>query len=683
MTTNGRGAIVKTDRPVMHADETRTTASLRAAWIPLLLIPALVPIATTNPSLFGGEVVVGVDLLLSLKAFLLGACVLVSAIGWAVHAHVRRAGVRWDVTMWYLAGLFGLALISAAGSLDPWRSFFGTYWFRQGILTLAVLGALVFLVVQIARDATAVRSLAAATVLGGVAVAGYGLLQVSGFDPLYWGAPADMMARGFATLSNPDTYGGYLVIPALLAPALALGEDGRVLRLAWWSAFGLITVAVLLSQVRGAWFGLLVGGAVLVAYAVRTRVAFRVMDRLAVVLVVVVFVCVGFMAGDAISDRVADMFSGEQSAGSGRVLLWGTGARVAASYPLLGTGPEAFVLGYYGERSADHAVYGGYRAVADDAHNILIHVAATMGVPALLLFMAFAVVLVKRAGALVFTRTDGGPGHVYAAWFAAVLGHFGYLLFGPSIITSSAILAVGVGVLIAALASSVDTASPRPVIVAAVVAALAGTTLAGTSGVMLAAESYHVRSFTEEGAEALDASSRAVELAPWSIEYRKREAVLVGRLAADAAASGRDDTERETVNVFNDLIRFSPADYESYVHYAGALLSLPSQSEAVTELAAQVSELAVGLYPHGLAARELGARAYVRLERYEEAVALLEDEWDSDGSYAAPGVVYTYALLGAARTDEALTVIDDLARRFPVDDEVARLAEMAADIRTD
>lgn len=611
MTASGKGATVKNDRQATQAEDHRPTAGRRAAWISLLLIPVLVPIATTNPSILGGDVVVGTDLLLSLKALIAGVCVLISAIGWAVYTHARQNGIRWDATMWYLAGLFGLALVSAAGSLDPWRSFFGTYWFRQGILTLAVLGSLVFLVVQLARDAATVRSLSIATVLGGVVVAAYGLLQVAGLDPLYWGAPAEMLSRGFATLSNPDTYGGYLVIPALLAPALALSEDRRALRLVWWAASGLTTVAVLLSQVRGAWFGLLVGGAALLAYAVRTKARFQTVDWLALALVVVVFAGAGFAAADAISARVADMFSGEQSAGSGRILLWQTGVRVAGSYPLLGTGPESFLLGYYGERSADHAVYGGYRAVADDAHNILIHIAATMGLPALLLALAFVVVLVRRAGALVFASAEGGSGHVYAAWFAAVLGHLGYLLFGPSIITSSVVLAIGLGVLIATLAAEVELPSPTPVIAAALVVAVAGVALAGTSGAMLAAESAHARSFTAEGAEALEASSLAVERAPWSIEYRQREAILVGRAAANATAPGWEAAERETVTVFNDLVRFSPADYGSYIYYAAALLGLPSQSAEVMSLAAQVSELAIELYPHGLVAREMGARAYL------------------------------------------------------------------------
>lgn len=681
MTASGKGATVKNDRQATQTDDTRPTAALRAAWIPLLLIPVLVPIATTNPSTLGGDVVVGVDLLLSLKALIAGVCVLVSAIGWAVHTRARHTGIRWDDTMWYLAGLFALALVSAAGSLDPWRSFFGTYWFRQGILTLAVLGSLVFLVVQLARDTAAVRSLSIATVLGGVVVAAYGLLQVAGLDPLHWGAPAEMLSRGFATLSNPDTYGGYLVIPAVLAPALALSEDRRALRLVWWAAFGLTTVAVLLSQVRGAWFGLLVGGAVLLTYAVRTKAHFETMDWLALVLVVVVLAGAGVAAGDAISARVADMFSGEQSAGSGRILLWETGVRVAGSYPLLGTGPEAFLLGYYGERSADHAVYGGYRAVADDAHNILIHIAATMGIPALLLALAFVVVLVRRAGALVFARTEGGSGHVYAAWFAAVLGHLGYLMFGPSILTSSVILAISVGVLIAAPATQLELPSPTLAIAAAVSVAVAGAALAGTSGAMLAAESHYVHSFTAEGAEALEASARAVERAPWSIEYRTREAVLVGRAAAGATAPNWEDAERETVIVFNDLVRFSPADYESYVHYARALLGLPSQSDEVTGLAAQVAELALEIYPHGLEARALGAEAYVRLEAHDKAIALLEAEWDSDPAYAQPGVVYAYALLGAEQPDEALAVIDDLGQRFPADDEVARLVEIAGQIR--
>jgi putative inorganic carbon (HCO3(-)) transporter len=363
-----------------------------------------VPIATTNLTVFGIDVALGVDTLKSIKSAIVGLLGLAAVIGWYGSVARRERAIRWDPALWLVSGVLGLAAISTLASLDPWYALFGSYQYRQGLFMLLFFGVVLLLIVQAVRGARGMRWLALAVVIGSVPVAFYALVQVVGLDPARWGAPAWALARGFSTLGNPDNLGGYLIFPTTLALGLALGEKRLASRYALWSAFGLGAVALLMTQVRGAWLGMSISALVLLVFAVRSRLRLQKHDWIALAVVAALLLGAGVSAGDSIARRVGDMFSGDRDAGSGRIALWETGLRAAAAHPLLGVGPDSFRLGHYETRSSAHEELGGYATVADDAHSLPIMIAATLGIPALLLSAFFLFLVVRRSSARAFRR---------------------------------------------------------------------------------------------------------------------------------------------------------------------------------------------------------------------------------------------------------------------------------------
>ncbi|MDO8848616.1 MAG: O-antigen ligase family protein [Coriobacteriia bacterium] len=646
----------------------------RAAWIPLLLLPVLVPIITVNLSGFGLSSALAYDTIRSPKVLTMALLVLIAAVGWGRTAIARKDGIRWTPALWLLLALAGIATVSALASLNPPTAIFGSYQYRQGLLTLLVLGGLVLLVVQMASDAAARRRLATAVVLGGVLVAAYALLQAAGLDPASWGAPDSALARTIATIGNRDALGGYLILPSVLAAGLALSEDKGRLRLAWWAAFGICIVALLLTQVRGAWLGALAAGVVGVVHLVRSKTRFERADLIAIALVLLLLVGAGVTAREGITRRVADMFSGDRDSGSGRIVIWETGIRVAAAHPLLGVGPDSFRYGHYETRSTEHEILGGYKNIIDDAHNLPIMVAATLGVPALLVGLAFLAMIAAGAGKVVFARGGDPDRTLYAAWFAAVLGHVVYLLFGPSSISSNVVMALGLGVLIGMVAMRV--AEPGKNALSGIAAGLVVIALAASAvgGLTLVAENRYVRSLETTGERALELAESAVSYSPWTYEYRVRRAGILAVAALEASEPVRDDDAVKTaVMAYEDLVRFSRAEYLTYVRYTRFLLDLPDVQTRDYELALDVAARGIEVYPSGLEARTLGAFACLQLERYEDARLLLVDDWDSDPDYAEPGIMYARTLGSLGQLDDAGAVLDVLEESFPDDDRIADL----------
>ena len=90
---------------------------------------------------------------------------------------------------------------------------------------------------QYADRPARVLTLARALFWSSVVVAGYGVLQYVGWDPVRWGVSSFEANRAFSTFGNPDLLGGFLVFSVPVALALALAERRTWHRLVYWAGF--------------------------------------------------------------------------------------------------------------------------------------------------------------------------------------------------------------------------------------------------------------------------------------------------------------------------------------------------------------------------------------------------------------------------------------------------------------
>ena len=207
------------------------------------------------------------------------------------------------------------------------------------------------------------------------------------------------------SLGGPNHLAGFLA--PLVALTLALGlRSGTWLRwLALWAFCLFMTALVVLTQSRGGLVGMMAGLGVVVVGSWprlaqrwprlrptrwRSTAAGIALFGICALLMVKVYQLRGIGKGIA---RIA----GETH----RLEMWTVALRIATQYPLLGVGPGAFAWAYLQYRDANH-----FFMPTSQAHNISLHILATLGIPGVLTHVWLAVALTMTAWRLWRTEQD-------------------------------------------------------------------------------------------------------------------------------------------------------------------------------------------------------------------------------------------------------------------------------------
>ena len=309
----------------------------------------------------------------------MGAAVCLLLLG---RLHIDR--VTGCVWLALLAWLFAAALVGA----DTMHAWIGTPDRRLGWIAWCTF-PLMFLCGQAltsGRDRRVVMRGAsiAAALLGTWCVierAGWSLIDES-FAGHRVGGP----------FGQPAYVGAAAVLLVPMAAGVAFDRKGSR---AWRFVGGLGAVAssaaLLLSQTRGAWIGVVVA---LVLLGARHPAVLRRRWRegaLVGVAIVVLF------AVTPLGGRVADAFDLGHGTTQGRFDDWKVGAQVVEDHPVLGVGPEGYRVAFPQVVSETYVQRHGTEVFPDRAHNGVIDVAASGGVVAGLLYGALLVMAVAFA----------------------------------------------------------------------------------------------------------------------------------------------------------------------------------------------------------------------------------------------------------------------------------------------
>lgn len=395
-------------------------------FIAVVVIPSALP-----PEVWGGRAE-ALSLTPTFRAILLGTILILGLLAYTLVSTARLTDIRkqqFAVRPWVLfLGLLVVWLIvsTASTSLSPWGSTLGNPDRMDGALIQAGWFSLVFVALAVVR----------ATRLGEGAVARW--LVVSALVTSVW---VFMQVTGLGPLEA--VAGVYLTIPAgafghgsfasmfLAFAALVLGSIwSSVPKVGWprYVAFFPLGLGLASAGGRAALIGLLLGGVCLVIGRVRERLALR------RILTFGAFLGLGILAAIAFVERaqtqaenLAAAVSGNDLSVTARLASWNGGARLLAAYPVLGVGAGGFEYGVWSRLSAAEAavmirdplgprveglpldkesytISNGVIAIVDNsgrllvtrlgwdkAHNYLLDLGLTAGVPAVILFIAFVV----------------------------------------------------------------------------------------------------------------------------------------------------------------------------------------------------------------------------------------------------------------------------------------------------
>lgn len=315
--------------------------------------------------------------------------------------HPRRlfasAHGRWLCAL--LAASFVSALVSSVFSVRTDLSIFGTSWRRFGLITESALLLFAFLVAADLTDGVArLRAYLRASAVATVLIAGYGILQYSGWDPwidpqtYHIGTGVWTIVRPPGTLGYVTYYANYLVFGAFQGLALYRIEKGMFWRWPAVAAAALAVVAIVLSGTRAAWLALLVGGLVIWLYQARRPAPRALWIAGALTVIAVCF----YLSPAGLPLRSRMRWVREDPAGGARLYLWRDSLSLVAEHWLKGSGPETFSVEFpkVQSRELSRAFPEFYH---ESAHNIFLDAATAQGIPGLLILVAAAAIGLRAA----------------------------------------------------------------------------------------------------------------------------------------------------------------------------------------------------------------------------------------------------------------------------------------------
>jgi O-antigen ligase len=297
---------------------------------------------------------------------------------------------------WVLLGIVVWFGVTTLTSVEPRRSLLGAYGSYEGFILLAALAVLAFALAE-SFTAEALPALFKVVVAATVPVLVYCVIQLYGFvlhkgstwDFVRW--HGEVLHNVFASLGNPNHLAGYLVTVLPIGLVTAVLTKHRVRRTMLWAWVALMFLVVLQTAARGAWLGGLAGGAVLlVGLLPRLRTNARTVGIVAGAAVVI---AVALIAGGSrfLGAKASALFQfGSGSSVSQRYGYWSAALHLALHHPLVGTGPDTYLVTYARYQSAALAKELGSVAV-NGAHNIFLSWLANEGVPGFILIVALFV----------------------------------------------------------------------------------------------------------------------------------------------------------------------------------------------------------------------------------------------------------------------------------------------------
>ena len=436
---------------------------------------------------------------------------------------------------------FGLSFVLATlASRNPLLSLWGEYDRQQGLATLLAYLLLFFLTACRLRRRSQVDHLWRVLVWTSAPVVAYGLVQMAGWEPLPW--RTDAVSPVLSTLGRANFLGAYLVLLIPLTMGRALVSRRR------WT-YGLLLGAqlccLLATATRSAWIGVGVAavvGGLTWAWA-KGRMRWLLLAGAGVAILVLVMAVSLWLVEPAQlaalpgGERLAALFDTQNGSTAARLTIWRTAVPLLATRPWLGYGPETLSAVFAGHFPPELIFYQGRYLSVDRAHNLWLDLGLSAGLGAVLFF---ALILLTAATTIV-RRLRQAPDRwtrlLWAALGAALAGHVAELQFSFET-TATAVLFWLLLAMVVALGRGLanDESEPMPpaTLHAAhgwLAAALPGVAIVALIAVLcvrplLADIAYRQAQDAREPQLRLEAAARAVELWPFTPDYRLRLAWL-------------------------------------------------------------------------------------------------------------------------------------------------------------
>lgn len=556
------------------------------------------------------------------------------------------ARVRLGGALGYLAfSFFALAVLSFFFSLDKTSGWFGHYPRHDGLIFYLLLAAWFFVVLQVDWSGRNHAILVRTVLITASVVSAIGLAQAAGLISF-----ADQSAGGriSATLGNAIFLSCFLGAAFTILLASILTEKPPADRRLMYVVGLLLVSALVLTASRSGVLAATVGGVLVVWRQARRSPRYALGVAGAAVALLLALTASQVFTGDPRGEDLPAAFTSErlELAKDARLVYARAAVSVIAARPLLGAGPSNFPWAAQSYQGRASVRVEGADWRFDDAHNYWLQIAASLGLPALAVFVLIVGKFLADGAALA--RTDEKYWGIAAAAAAILVG----ISFEPLAVTNSVYLWLFIGVT-ASLRS--QTKSFRP----AAGAAVALMAVALTGFVFLARMTAADHSFGAALTVAAgnpDAArgyyEQAVERAPWVDAYHGR---LGKAWLREARETGDGQAAAEGLGHLEKAAEAGALDPQNWIplalanQQASEIFGLDRRPAAV-----DAAERALKLAPEMPAAHRAMAAVLVSQGRAGEALKYAREAVDIDPRYEEGRLWLGYVYEKLERRPEAL-----------------------------
>lgn len=331
---------------------------------------------------------------------------------------LKRKELKFDLIDKTLIAFYVFIIISTIFSIDVMKSIFGEKNRFEGLLTFTVY----FLTYYCAKYYLSYNKkllIYAITVICITSI--IGILQYYNIFPLYYLFDAFNIPYepGFAssTFGNTNFFGSFLSIAVTFMMALYIVKGKKLYLIVSYLSFYMI----ILTMTRSAWVGIAFASIFGLIYVIKNREKEIIKRTIYIVIgFVIIFVWILFTPESVTStlpnyskrmslDNRLELMNNElqytienkeldNSFGSGRIGIWIMVLKVIAQNPMLGSGPDTLAKSLlYNLTSETISYIEKTNTYIDKAHNEYLQIAATIGIPALIIYLAFiAQILAKQ-----------------------------------------------------------------------------------------------------------------------------------------------------------------------------------------------------------------------------------------------------------------------------------------------
>lgn len=343
----------------------------------------------------------------------------------------RREFVKLQLLDWLIMAFVASSLLSSVLGIEWNRSFWGDQSRAQGVFTLLHFVAFYFLLRQFFRSREDWHRVGAV------------ILAVSAVSSVIaWIGPVAPLLRSYVPsgrlqglIANPIFFANYLLVPVFLGGFCFFYFRGRKRR--WWFLAATILAAAALvgSQTRGPFIGLIVGlAAIGVLYFIflankRARIV-----SLALTAIVAAAIFLGF-----IQPKVAASFptglqfiftiSSATSTAQTRLMAWQIALKGWRERPIFGAGPESFQDIFDHHYNPKFLRFSFAETVWDQPHNYALEILSSRGLVGLGIYLAIIISALIALWRVIRGADDRR--HRLAAVFliGAIIGYPAALLF--------------------------------------------------------------------------------------------------------------------------------------------------------------------------------------------------------------------------------------------------------------